>query len=187
MASINGIELKGIKEFKGHEFEYLIQGNIYYKGKKVGWYSQDSWGGCDHIDLDYSLPKELLIEINGILDNYESDTIFYGIDELYDKEYNIKWENGKKRLKGGEWLFGELIQLIDNEKKYKKYSKQWGTNLIALYYEDLFTMGVMGSKLPKEIFETQLKNDKKVKLYYLYSGLEDFIVNINKESEENNE
>ena len=35
MASINGIELKGLKEFKGHEQEPLTQGNIYYKGKKL--------------------------------------------------------------------------------------------------------------------------------------------------------
>lgn len=184
MASINGIELKGIKEFKGHEFEDLIQGNIYYKGKKVGWYSQDSWGGCDHIDLDYTLPKDLLKEINDVLDNYESDTIFYGIDELYDKEYNVKWENGKKRLKGGEWLFGELIQLSDFEKVYKKHTKKWGTDKIAICYLDLFTQVVRGSKLPLSMFTNLLDNDKNVQLYYVYSSLNDFNVDTRKESGE---
>lgn len=178
MASINGIELKGVKEFKGHEFEDLIQGNIYYKGKKVGWYSQDSWGGCDHIDLNYTLPKDLLKEIKNILDNYESETLFKGISDLYDKKYNLKFDH--KIFKGGEFLFGDLIQLNDFEKKYKKFSKQWGTNLIALCYKDFFTMNIKGSRLPKEIFENLLKNDKEIKLYYLYSGLEDFKVNINK-------
>lgn len=178
MASINGIELKGVKEFKGHEFEDLVQGNIYYKGKKVGWYSQDSWGGCDHIDLNYTLPKELLKEIKDILDNYESETLFKGISDLYDKKYNVKFEH--KIFKGGEFLFGDLIQLNDFEKKYKKFSKQWCTNLIALCYKDLFTMNIKGSRLSKDAFENLLKNDKEVQLYYLYSGLEDFKVNTNK-------
>lgn len=182
MASINGIELKGIKEFKGHEFEDLVQGNIYYKGKKVGWYSQDSWGGCDHIDLDYTLPKELLKEIKNILDNYESETLFNGISKLYDKKYNVKFDH--KIFKGGEFLFGDLIQLNDFEKTYKKFSKQWGINNIAICYKDLFNNVVRGSKLPKEMFERQLKNDKEIELYYLYSGLEDFKININKECEE---
>lgn len=181
MASINGIELKGVKEFKGHEFEDLVQGNIYYKGKKVGWYSQDSWGGCDHIDLDYTLPKELLKEINNILDNYESETLFNGISELYDKKYNVKFDH--KIFKGGEFLFGDLIQLNDFEKTYKKFSKKWGTNLIALCYKDFFTMNIKGSRLPKEIFETQLKNDKNVQLYYVYTSLNDFNVDTRKESE----
>ena len=181
MAKINEIELKGIKEFKGHEFEDLIQGNIYYKGKKVGWYSQDSWGGCDHIDLDYTLPKDLLKEINDILDNYESDKVFKGISDLYDKTYNIKFDH--KILKGGEYLFGDLIQLDTFEKKYKNFSKQWGVNNIAICYKDLFSNVIKGSKLPKSEFEKILNSDENIKLYYLYSGLEDFIINTDKGDE----
>lgn len=179
MAKINGIELKGIKEFKGHEFEDLIQGNIYYKGKKVGWYSQDSWGGCDHIDLDYTLPKDLLKEIKDILDNYESDTLFKGISELYDKNYNVKFEH--KIFKGAEFLFGDLIQLNDFEKIYKKHTKKWGTDKIAICYLDLFTQVVRGSKLPLSMFTNLLDNDKNVQLYYVYSSLNDFNVDTRKE------
>ena len=182
MASINGIELKGIKEFKGHEFEDLIQGNIYYKGKKVGWYSQDSWGGCDHIELDYTLPKNLLKEINDILDNYESETLFNGISLLYDEQYNVKFKH--KIFKGGEFLFGDLIQLNDFEKVYKKHTKKWGTDKIAICYLDLFTQVVRGSKLPLSMFTNLLYNDKNVKLYYVYSSLNDFDVDTRKENEE---
>ena len=38
-------ELKGLKQFKGHEGEPLMQSNIYFNGKKVGSWSDDSWGG----------------------------------------------------------------------------------------------------------------------------------------------
>ena len=182
MAKINDFELRGITNFRGHEQEDLIQGNIYYKGKKVGWYSQDSWGGCDHIDLDYTLPKELLKEINDILDNYESETLFNGISDLYDKTYNIKFDH--KIFKGGEFLFGDLIQLDTFEKKYKKFSKQWGVNNIAICYKDLFSNVIKGSKLPKNEFEKILNSDKEIKLYYLYTSLNDFNVDTRKESEE---
>ena len=36
MAKIYGVELKNITNFKGHEGEPLIQGNIYFNKKKVG-------------------------------------------------------------------------------------------------------------------------------------------------------
>ena len=61
MAKINGFELKGIKTFKGHEGEPCQQGNIYYKGKRVGWFSDDSWGGCMDIRFD-SLEIEKLFK-----------------------------------------------------------------------------------------------------------------------------
>ena len=114
MASINGIELKAIKEFRGHEYEPLVQGNIYYNGKKVGWYSQDSWGGDDHIDLDSDLKAETRNEINEILNSYESNAVFGGMNELYNKQYNVTFKTDI--FKGGTFLFGDLIQLQDYEK-----------------------------------------------------------------------
>lgn len=39
------IELKGLKGFKGHDGEPLYQSNIYRYGKKIGEWSDDSWGG----------------------------------------------------------------------------------------------------------------------------------------------
>lgn len=39
------VELRGLKGFKGHEGEPLFQSNIYMNGKKIGDWSDDSWGG----------------------------------------------------------------------------------------------------------------------------------------------
>ena len=59
MASINEIEIKSLKEFKGHEGEPLFQGNIYYKGKKLGFWSQDAHGGiCDNFGFDERILNE---------------------------------------------------------------------------------------------------------------------------------
>lgn len=173
MAKINGIEIKNLKEFKGHEQETLYQANIYYKGKKVGFWSQDSWGGEDRIDLDYSLPKELLKEVNNILNNYESDTIFYELDNLYREQYNVTYE--KHTFKGGEYLFSELLQLLEIEKNYKKYSKLWGVNTIAICYKNMFNKVIRGNKtLNKEDFKKQVLEDKNIKVAYVYDSLEDF-------------
>ena len=37
MAKIKGIEIKGLREFKGRDWEGA-QGNIYIDGVKAGWY-----------------------------------------------------------------------------------------------------------------------------------------------------
>ena len=49
MATIYGFSLKGIKTFKGREGEGC-QGDIYYDGKKVGWYSDNADGGMADIE-----------------------------------------------------------------------------------------------------------------------------------------
>lgn len=50
MASINGIEIKNLKTFRDHEGAQIAQGDIWCDGKKVGFWSQDSWGGPDLFD-----------------------------------------------------------------------------------------------------------------------------------------
>lgn len=57
MAKINGVEVKAVKSFIGHEGP-CYQGNIYKNGKKLGFWSQDSWGGPDVFEFDESLLDE---------------------------------------------------------------------------------------------------------------------------------
>ena len=53
MASINGVSIKAFKKFRGHEGEEPYQGNVYYNGKKLGFWSQDAHGGiCDNFEFD---------------------------------------------------------------------------------------------------------------------------------------
>ena len=55
MASIKGYELKNVKTFQGLEWTG-VQGSIYYKGKKVGWYNDSGNGGM--ADIELRLPGE---------------------------------------------------------------------------------------------------------------------------------
>ena len=40
-----GYWLKAIKDFKGHEGEPLFQANVYLNNRKIGFFSEDGWGG----------------------------------------------------------------------------------------------------------------------------------------------
>lgn len=166
MASIKGIELKNIIDFRGHEGEELTQGDVYYKGQKVGYYSQDAWGGCDIFDLDWqNLSKELRQEIREITDNYIGGKLFKKIDDLYDKQYNVTWEH--REQKGYEYLFMDLLQLIDHENIYKKYVEKWNKNNISIIYTDLFN-SIVCSGEPKGAL--------KDKTYFNYNSLNDFVI-----------
>lgn len=165
MASIKGIELKHLQDFRGHEGETLVQGDVYYKGKKVGYYSQDSWGGCDIFNLDYNLDKSLKEEVNGVVNNYVGGEIFKAIDELYDKTYNINFKHTIKQI-GYEYLFADLLQLQEHENFYKKYTKKWNIPHIAIVY----------TKPWESYICVEVKKEDKDKPYYRYNGLEDFII-----------
>lgn len=51
---VNGIDVKSLKRFTGHEGE-CYQGTVYLDGKRLGFWSQDSWGGPDTFEFDESL------------------------------------------------------------------------------------------------------------------------------------
>ena len=57
MAQINGVTVKALKTFYGHEGEPVFQGNLYLGNKKIGFWSQDARGAIvDDVILerDYS-------------------------------------------------------------------------------------------------------------------------------------
>ena len=65
MASLNGVSLKNLKTYAGHEGEPCMQGSVYYNGKKLGFWSQDGHGGPDRFDFN----ENELKYINEFLDN----------------------------------------------------------------------------------------------------------------------
>ena len=167
MAKIKGIELKNITDFRGHEGEELTQANVYYKGKKVGYYSQDAWGGQDIFNLDYDLDKETKDKVNEIVNNYIGGKLFEKLDDLYNETYHVDF---KYEQKGYEYLFMDLLQLKDHEDLYKKYKKKYGCDNIAIIYNTLFE---------RVIYATPTKVDVASKFpnktYFEYNSLNDFI------------
>lgn len=50
MAKIMGIEIKNVKNSRGHEGEPCPYGTIYLDGKKLGIYATDTWGGSGRFE-----------------------------------------------------------------------------------------------------------------------------------------
>lgn len=160
MARIKGIELRNIVQFRGHEQEELIQGNVYYNGTKVGFYSQDSWGGDDIFQLDSKLSKKKREEIENITNNYVGGVLFKKIDDLCGFN-SPHWEQI-----GYDYLFMDLLLLLGHEKTYKEYCKKWNTNKVVIIYENSYNVRIC----------SDLKEEDKNKLYFIYNSLEDFII-----------
>ena len=101
-ASIRGLEIRNMRRFLGHEQEELYQGNIYYTGKKVGWYSDDAWGGCSIIDVQKA-HREIIENIAKVY-----------LAKKYPKE-EFLWS--------ADILLGEIIELTLNAKFFEKQQK----------------------------------------------------------------
>ena len=110
MAKINGVEIKALKTFRGHEGE-AAQGNVYVDGKKVGFWSQDAWGGPDTFEGCEELVRERA-EI--FKEGCDKNSIYY--DFQSDPEV----------------FMGHLLKLVDDEKEFKKAKKKgYGTLLLV--------------------------------------------------------
>ena len=163
MASINTIQIKSLKTFKGHEGEPLYQGNIYYKGKKLGFWSQDSWGGYDNFDFNEDVLK----------DEVEKFRLSDFVEEQYKNITNI------------EILLGELTRLAEQEKMFKKYVKKGypSTVIITDGYHEFY--GACKHTKKEDILKTfddyikeckgKCYKNKKVKVL-VYTDLKDFDV-----------
>lgn len=121
MAKINGLELKNVKKFKGHEDENLYQANIYLEGKKIGKWKQNYMSGPDDIDIidKYDMKKltDKIIELN----NGKKNPFCY---ELINKEEYSPWGGLKDYCL--DLILSHLIVLKDWEKAYKKTEKIYG-------------------------------------------------------------
>lgn len=118
MASINGLSVKGLKSFLGHENEVLYQGNLYLNGKKIGFWSQDSWGGPDMVDLDNKYDKKLLQD--AIKSRNEDKSIHGSTDRgPYVVDYDL------------DLLMYDYIKLADSEKSFKNALKKGYAGILA--------------------------------------------------------
>lgn len=115
MAKIHGIELKGVKTFRDHEGASIAQGNIYVEGKKVGEWSQDSWGGPDIISMDKG---------------YSEKAFNDAIKKVHPDAKKCKSRTHEFELEyDAEILMSDLLKLNDEEKTYKKFVKSGYTTI----------------------------------------------------------
>lgn len=113
MASINGISVKNVTTFKGHEGEPCFQGDVFVENKKIGFWSQDSHGAiCDQFNFEGPYSD---IKLANRVKELNKDKTFYG--ERPDKsKFSIEYSL--------EQLFSDLISLREDEKMFKNAVKK---------------------------------------------------------------
>ena len=108
MASLYGVEVKALKTFQGLEGDCLT-GTVYYKGRKLGYWSQDSRGGPDIFEFSIKFIQEAI-------EKYKNSNMVKPMDILYVNE---------------EVFMSALVQLTLDEKEYKKFVKK-GYNSVVM-------------------------------------------------------
>lgn len=161
MASIYGFTLKNMVYFQGRDFPGE-QGNIYYNGKKVGWYNEPGSGAPPDIDFDGDFEQRRKLR-----------ELLKDATERYYKAYPLTGEYAD--LPTDEELFmARLAEFIDDEKAYKRGAKKRLGCMVT--YTDRITKKqyrlYLSSKTEMEKFIAADKYDIDSK----YTSFEDFII-----------
>lgn len=142
MAKINGIEIKAMKNFKDHEGLTIYQGNIYYNGKKLGFWSQDSYGGMDNYDFNTNILK----------------------DEVEKFKNSDMVEDKFRKFADLDILLDELVKLKETEKQYNHFFKKGFASMVLVTdgYHYFYMASHLADKdaVLKEM-DTQIKESKK--------------------------
>ena len=132
VASINGVSLKNLKYYVGHEGGCL-QGDVYLDGKKLGFWSQDSWGGPDMFEFDETPIVERAKEYYAA--HPEVDELKLYDTELKDVDFNnLPRRSVDKMIEIASCLVNEVAKLTELLKYYKKGVKQGYPVLGRLYF-----------------------------------------------------
>ena len=156
MVRLKGYELKGVVNFRGHEQEPLMQGNIYKDGKKVGYYSDSFNGGESTIDIYHKVEGEQRF-------NSKSADEFRGlVEELINMI--VAYDFYKKIVKKGRDMVCRVREMQHIDGPQGQFKFETDIKMLA---------GLYG--LHHQKFEDEYKDNKDVRLIF-YRKLEDFIV-----------
>jgi len=158
MASIFGLKLKGRRSFMGRDWQGN-QGNLYLDEKKIAWYNDSGNGGPADIDF---------YDISG---RKENEAKLEEIVKMYYKKYPLE-EQYKNLEPDVEMLIGRLIELMDDEKHYKKNAKKSYPEMIA-YRKNVNGVSYFGAYKTKEFADAEIKKENLIVLQR-YESLEDF-------------
>ena len=114
-SSFGGYWLKSLKEFRGHDGESLVQANVFYKNKKIGFFSEDGWGGpCQlqgfHCNHEKSL-REYAEEFTGSDFEPEHEFLCEIAGNIETRQYYMKQCRTKTLVKSEEHKEGEFIAI----------------------------------------------------------------------------
>lgn len=91
-----GYWVKGVKNFKGHEMEPLFQCAVYKDGKKIGFFSEDSWGGSANLDCPKKEDRDALCD------------------------FAKKYEGEKAWCESYHTFIASIVEEMDKQKSYKR-------------------------------------------------------------------
>jgi hypothetical protein len=179
MASINGISIRDVNHFVGHEGEPLCQGNLYLGDLKLGFWSQDSWGGPDQFRLEPEFSKQLLNE--AVISRNPEKAVPY---EFGERSYVIDYDL--------EHLLGDCIELEEDQQIFQSAVDAGYSGILLAtdgYHQATWNLPSSYTQLPDEDILTKLEAGiNKVKESFLketeytqhklkvYRSLDDFVV-----------
>ena len=164
MAKIKDFEIRHIVKFRGHEEEPLQQGDIYYAGKKIGFYSDSAFGGDSIINI-YQREEEIILNkvaSEFVEENKKHPSISDFIDFIDKKAVFLE----------------EILQLQDYEQLYKKGLKKGYKCLLVSYptkeYNALYPQ--IYHCCTNFNFDKWFSEEKPAYAKY-YTNINDFIIN----------
>lgn len=171
MANINGITMKTFTTYRGHEGESLAQATIYAGTKKLGFWSQDSWGGGDNYD-----GKEMYETIK------TASTKFKGGIPKTAKYYDV--------LGDADCFMDVLLRLCEDEKEYKRNAKKGYDRLMVITDGyNCIKYGCRGVNTAEEFekrwadvvtkAKKQMYKNETIKTY-MFTSLDDFNITVDK-------
>lgn len=161
MASIYGFTIKGMKQWQGREW-LGCQGNIYYNGKKVGWYNDDGNGGGP--DIEFTLPRE---------EREQVEAEFKQAWVRYYKKFPMQGDFADLEP-SADIFMAEIIDLIEAEKIYKVITKN-GRSVLVYYTNLENNKDYMGNFDTIETYNKfRQENKGKIDFTRVYKSLEDF-------------
>ena len=142
MASINGVSLKKVKKIKDHDGATIAQGELYIDGKRAGFWSQDAWGSPDRYDSSeaYDIVRE---RAGRFASGYPKNAKYASFQ--HDPDI----------------FMGHLLDLINDEKQYKKFAKEGYTTV--LYSTDGVHSWYMPYTSSEDAVHKLLKTDPDLK------------------------
>lgn len=167
MASINGIQIKNLKKFRDHEGCEIAQGDVWYKGKKLGYWSQDYMCGPDTYGFDESV-------LSGEVEKYaKSDYVEEKYKELCDLDI----------------LLGDLVNIAETEKVFKKGTKTGFKTYVAasdgFHIKGYYTQDTDVEKIKKGQYHKDFIEKCRSKFFKdwdgkcnIYTSLDDFKITV---------
>lgn len=178
MAQINGLHVKKLKKFAGHEGEPCYQGDLYLGKTKIGFWSQDSWGAnVNNVYMEEGFSETAL---NKRICALNQDKTKHGIS-ISGKPWTIEYDLTH--------LMSDYLTLVEDEKLFKKITKKGFSAILLItdgyhltYYSLPENYAMLTDEQLKEQLKEEIENAKKGMFQNeeievkIYRSLDDFVI-----------